>query len=772
LASIGVIVSALYRRKNRRYGNDCHTMEGFMRRVLLIFILCLLAGTSVRAQEPVPYLYYYSDLLRAFVVERADGTDSRVLGAGLMTDTALDISGPGWSPSGKWFAWTAPAPRDSGGRYRTWVVSADGTQRLTILDSFEGDVRALSWSPAEDKLLIVQHRRYGDYGVWTTITLLDADTQKVVMSLGRATLPTYDYLPVVWTPDGQRGFFYYDDYYDPYGTYLVLVSFTVSGEFNERVLHTQSVLDWSPPGRMIYLENGSRAVVMEDFVSGAHLRFRLQPNTQIDEASWSPDGKYALIYSRPHGTYDRDSLWLASLADHSLTLISPDAQIPNSCETCHYWQTWSPTADQMVFVSTDMRLHLVALASRAVTDLNTAAQVSQWLWSADLRVLFLLTDSGDIYRYDVLEGRSTSLGHSQFDFYWSGAAPSPDGHYLALAWNERAILDIQSGVRIHFMPHSLSVYAGVGTGGFRWHPSSDWIITGEGVAFSSGGGGPAGAGVFKLDGTVRREFGVCYFSENCADWLPDNVIPHLSPGSPESVLQQPVMTLKHDDWITGVAWSPDGTQLASHGFHGKLYIWDVNQDGARQVKVLLSLSCTDRPCRLSWSPDGRLVAVENAIMEYSGGNPRIGVEVWVVSSGQRLDLAEGNAIRWLDDGGYTILSNADADSPDGARTAHAQDLKGIDVLNTQSGQVLSSFPVERARALQWTPDSLSLAFSGGRDVTNIVLWNPTSNRASLMESSNNRYAIDFNLMDSFSQERPSIFILPSGNRRRDAYSSS
>ena len=59
-------------------------------------------AASAQPEMSAPYLYYYSAARRAFVVERADGSDSQNLIAYTCDDCV--IYGPGWSPSGRWLA--------------------------------------------------------------------------------------------------------------------------------------------------------------------------------------------------------------------------------------------------------------------------------------------------------------------------------------------------------------------------------------------------------------------------------------------------------------------------------------------------------------------------------------------------------------------------------------------------------------------------------------------------------------------------------------------
>ena len=60
------------------------------------------ATDSPTTEDDVPYIYYYSNVLNGIVIERADGTDSRIIGQGLVDEDVAAIYGPGWSPDGRW----------------------------------------------------------------------------------------------------------------------------------------------------------------------------------------------------------------------------------------------------------------------------------------------------------------------------------------------------------------------------------------------------------------------------------------------------------------------------------------------------------------------------------------------------------------------------------------------------------------------------------------------------------------------------------------------
>src|SRR5687767_8446340 len=76
-----------------------------MRRYLGLMLVMLVSFSTYAEGEPPPYLYYYSNTLNAFVVERADGTDSRILAHEIVGADVQSVNMVGWSPSGDWLAW-------------------------------------------------------------------------------------------------------------------------------------------------------------------------------------------------------------------------------------------------------------------------------------------------------------------------------------------------------------------------------------------------------------------------------------------------------------------------------------------------------------------------------------------------------------------------------------------------------------------------------------------------------------------------------------------
>ena len=144
--------------------------------LILLLILPMTSQTATVAppdDAPAPYIYYYSEALNGIVIERADGTDSRIIGQGLVDEDVNFIYGPGWSADGTWFAWRTTWEGINGKGY---VISADGKSQLDMLSRFPV-VNSMLWHPTENILLVymwIFPSRYPIASYW----VIDANTQK------------------------------------------------------------------------------------------------------------------------------------------------------------------------------------------------------------------------------------------------------------------------------------------------------------------------------------------------------------------------------------------------------------------------------------------------------------------------------------------------------------------------------------------------------------------------------------------------------------------
>jgi WD40 repeat protein len=196
----------------------------------------------------------------------------------------------------------------------------------------------------------------------------------------------------------------------------------------------------------------------------------------------------------------------------------------------------------------------------------------------------------------------------------------------------------------------------------------------------------------------------------------------------------------HRKAVNAVAWSPDGTRLATAGTDGTAQLWDPITG-----EQLITLTDTATMSAVAWSPDGTRIATAG-----EGGT-----RLWDPTGQQLTTLSDSgpvNAVAWSPDG--TRLATADIDgtarlwelstgqqlpspightspmralawSPDGARIATASIGGTTRVWNPATGQQLATLiGIGPVNAVAWSPDGTRIA-TAGTDGT-ARLWNPTT----------------------------------------------
>src|SRR6266852_2255288 len=155
----------------------------------------------------------------------------------------------------------------------------------------------------------------------------------------------------------------------------------------------------------------------------------------------------------------------------------------------------------------------------------------------------------------------------------------------------------------------------------------------------------------------------------------------------------------HTDVVEVVAWSPDGTRIASGSWDQTVQIWDTTSGQLLRIYQ----QHTDRLYAVAWSPDGTRIA--------SGGNDTT-VHVWNVISGQRLMIYRG----------HTQLIRRVVWSPDSQYIASGSHDATVHVWNPANGNLIYTYPghTDRIMGLAWAPDGRRIA-SGSVDTT-VQVW--------------------------------------------------
>src|SRR5438309_1218301 len=191
-------------------------------------------------------------------------------------------------------------------------------------------------------------------------------------------------------------------------------------------------------------------------------------------------------------------------------------------------------------------------------------------------------------------------------------------------------------------------------------------------------------------------------------WSPDGT--HIASGSSDGMIHvwnavtgQCTFTycdpFKWYAWSWSLAWSPDGTYIVSGSDDKSVQVWNA----ATKDTILIYRDHAFGVNALAWSPDGTRIA------SCSWDNI---VQVW--------DVATGNTLFTYRDHAFGV--NALAWSPDGRRIASASKDKTVKVWDAATGDTLFTYGGHSSwvYAVVWSPDGTHIA-SAGNDKT-VQIW--------------------------------------------------
>ncbi|TMD61484.1 MAG: hypothetical protein E6I97_27330, partial [Chloroflexi bacterium] len=166
----------------------------------------------------------------------------------------------------------------------------------------------------------------------------------------------------------------------------------------------------------------------------------------------------------------------------------------------------------------------------------------------------------------------------------------------------------------------------------------------------------------------------------------------------------------HASRITGVAWAPNGSQIASASYDKTVRTWDPTN--GKNIHIYRRHS--DRVNAVAWSPDSKRIA--SASDDHT-------VQVWEIGTKNPLFTF----------GGHTDKVLAVAWSPDGTRIASAGVDKTVQVWEVATRRVLFIFNghTDRVTALSWSPDGKQIASASNDRTIQVWEWTKDTSRSFL-----------------------------------------
>ncbi len=152
----------------------------------------------------------------------------------------------------------------------------------------------------------------------------------------------------------------------------------------------------------------------------------------------------------------------------------------------------------------------------------------------------------------------------------------------------------------------------------------------------------------------------------------------------------------HADQVSDLAWSPDGTCLASASFDGTVQIWRLVSPEAEHLLTYTGHAAQSGQApvvTVGWSPDGQRIA---------SGSVNGAIQVWDAATGEQIATYPGHL-----DAPVRIL----AWSPDGSRIASGDEVGRAQVWNASTRQLIATYTGHAylLDALAWSPDGTRLA---------------------------------------------------------------
>lgn len=511
-------------------------------------------------------------------------------------DWVTDVA---WSPDG-----TTVATASADGSVGLWDMAA-----LVASDesSYAGGVsipRGLAGSAASPPVMLVGHSGSVNALDWKSdssalVTVGNDDTIRVWdAATGSKLLQFGDHIGgisvVDWSPDGtlivSGG---RDDTVKVWDAATGTLKFTLTQHIGD----VTGVMV-SPNDSLIATTSRDRTIRAWDVVTGALVFVTSGHTDDVTGLDWSPDSTRIVTSSDDHTARS----WNAGAGDELFTLTGHTGRVTGAA--------WSPDGTRVVTSSTDQTVRLWTLVDEPVSVVLSGHEkvVSDVAWSPDGLQIATVDTSGVVR-------------------FWNGETGAAEGELVAGTSSLRSI---------------------------AWSPDSAVVVT---AAANSAIGWDVASGsqIFQLnhDKITRAEFAPDGIRVVTAGVTTDA---NTEIGTIK-IWAVPTQTellaiVAYAEAVNAVAWSPDGTRIASGGDDGFARIWDA----ATGEELAVLAGHTHSVVGVSWSPDSQRVIT--ASLDHTA-------RVWSAVSGNELLVIDGHAaelssVAWSPTGERAVTTGGDA----------------------------------------------------------------------------------------------------------------
>jgi TolB protein len=249
-----------------------------------------------------------------------------------------NVSGPTWSPDGRWIAFAGGC---LGCRARLYLVSADG-QHLREIPTGPGAVSSPSWSPAGRDIVFAREQSE-DQRIYS----VELRSGRVRLVHGEPEgLDNTDLTPS-WSPDGRQIAFAREIHHERQNLWVVPAAGGAARSLTRASQFGQYYPRWSPDGRkVVFMQTVPPNITWDLHIlsvrTGTVTDLTRDPHNEFDPA-WSPDGEMIVFASDAASHAGFRSLYVIA-ADgsglHRLISGATDDSMPS----------WSPDGRTIVFV--------------------------------------------------------------------------------------------------------------------------------------------------------------------------------------------------------------------------------------------------------------------------------------------------------------------------------------------------------------------------------------------------------------------------------------